>query len=541
MAKVKTTTTKKKNQELKNHQIKVQQKKKSVPVVTTVEVKEQEMVQYQDVSQDNALEPNIFLTKQNQIFDLLKFSREQAKVHRIVSKEQLRRLIVQPQISSISNLTNLVRLKSDFVYKSEDELYQEYLAKIEIEQTQEPPRDDDYVVEVEKSAPYLADYVVSSKVFEKYLPEELLKKGAKKILILTDTDFQQTTHSYQLLVRALRQHGIFFVEYTNIQPEITKKLVWDVAAFGHEHDVDSVIAFGSWSLIDFSKIVTIKMSNPNLKRLNRASSETYTRSNYFVFSIPTLVCMEDGVNSSSVLFNEPIKKLGGGKKASNNDLLALITPADNSDCSFFYPEILLEMNPEKLKEALIETYFRIILNLYDAKLSDRTIDLLVTDAKYIRETLRRLQAKKKGLTEKECDRLALIIVRTVDGTTYLPEAHQWNWYFLETALYAEFRTKRSEGLAVLAPIFFREGVKHSDKFKERTVVLANKLFDRESVDGFVLELMHFASEFNLPQAYLDMHEIRELTPHNLVNVIRNGTYFVPAKITKKVLEGISLY
>ncbi|WP_391592120.1 Iron-containing alcohol dehydrogenase [[Mycoplasma] cavipharyngis] len=528
-----TTTTKKNKKSLKKEPIKNE-------ILAAVEVEQKEIVKFVQKPEQKTNKINTFLFQQQQILELLKFNNEKNhRIHRIVPKEQLDLLIKKPQITSISNLLNLVRVKPDYVYKTEEELYHQYLQEYIATKDTKIERDDEYVP-VEKTAPDLSDYVISSKIFDKYLPEEMARKNAKKVLILTDTDYQQTTRTYQLLIKCLRKNGIFFVEYTNIQPRINRKLVWDVAKFGHEYNIDSIIAFGSWPLIDFSKILVVKLANPNLRHLSLSANEVYTNANYAVFSIPTIVCMEDNVNATSVLFNSVTDDDGTKKFTGLKDLLSLITPSDNSDCSFFYPEILLELSTNKLKEALIETYFRIILNFFDRQISDATQDQLAEDAKFVHSILTKINQNKK-ITENDCDQLAVIIVRTVDGTTYLPDPNQWNWYFLESALSAEFNSKKSENLALLAPNYFKQASLMSSEFKQRAMLLAEKLYNKQSIEGLILEIMGFISEFNLPRAYLDLPEAANLTPDDLVNVIRFSNYLTTSKLTKKVIKEVPLY
>lgn len=541
MAKVKTVTTEKK--------VKKSQVKDKAHVVELIET---ETVSNDSDNQIVEFKPNkekqvllkTFLSKQDEIIKILPIVNDtKGRINKIIDDKQMHKMITSPHTMVISNLTNLVKLDPDSVYKSEEERYQEHMELLKANLEDLTPDREDKYVKIPKSLPNLTDFIVHSNVIEEYLPKEFFRYNVRKVLILTDTDYQQTTKTYYRLIRVLRENGIPFIEYTNIQPNITKDLVWNVAAFGQEHEIDSILAFGSWSLIDFSKILAIKLARPDLKHLNQSSSSIYVKSQYHVFSIPTIVCMEDGINARSILLDKDIyqEKKVDKVNLSLDKSIALLTPADNSDCSFFFPEILMDLSHGKLQEAIIETFFRTIQNFFDEKIIPEVEDVLIKDARYLIEILKYLQ-NHKTITTNQADELALVIVRNVDGTSYLADTAEWTWFLLESALSAEVNAKRSDGLALFAPYYFQTEALEKPKFNARALVLAKKLFDRESVYGLVLELIRFNSEFGLPNSYFGVSEITHVNDVVLANILRKTNYFTATtKVNKKIVESIPLY
>lgn len=95
---------------------------------------------------------------------------------------------------------------------------------------------------------------------------------------------------------------------------------------------------------------------------------------------------------------------------------------------------------------------------------------------------------------------------------------------------------------MFAPYFFLNEAEHKPKFCARALVLAKKLFGRESIDGLVLELIRFNDEFGLPTAYFGIDKITHIDGVVLANILRKTNYFTAStKINKKIVESIPLY
>ena len=94
------------------------------------------------------------------------------------------------------------------------------------------------------------------------LPEEIRKRGFKKVLVVTDTTLVQCGVSAKV-TEVLERAGISYEVYSDIKPNPTIKNVLDGVDACKAARADVIVAVGGGSSIDTAKGISIVMTNPD--------------------------------------------------------------------------------------------------------------------------------------------------------------------------------------------------------------------------------------------------------------------------------------
>lgn len=97
----------------------------------------------------------------------------------------------------------------------------------------------------------------------------------------------------------------------------------------------------------------------------------------------------------------------------------MVNSVDNSDCAFFLPEIFADLPKGKLKELIVEIFFRIIINFADPNIQLEVQEIYVHDLISLKGLLNKLIINKMTFTFADYDLLSLIIARSVDGSSFV--------------------------------------------------------------------------------------------------------------------------
>lgn len=254
---------------------------------------------------------------------------------------------------------------------------------------------------------HFMDDIGEGGVFE----SKLLAAGIRCALILTDTFYTRDTDFYKNLILIFRKNEIPYVEFTNIQPNLDRKLIFRIHEFASDHDVNSVVAVGSMSTVDISKILLPKLMKPNIIRLHRTREfDLAIASNYSIFSIPTYVVPDPKVNSRSAVRNNlflPDNDFFGNVMYLKNEI-------DDSDGVFYCTDVFNFLEKEKIMEALHETFFRLVFSYFDLSASD---ELLAEIIRNIKEILRLMEVVTLTEQFEKGDRYEFmrIVSFTMDG------------------------------------------------------------------------------------------------------------------------------
>ena len=108
----------------------------------------------------------------------------------------------------------------------------------------------------------------------KKLSEELLKRGYRKVLVVSDKILRDAGVTGQV-TSLLDESGVIYHEFLNIKPNPTTVNVQEGLMTAQINSVDAIVAVGGGSSIDTAKGISIVMTNPDnadIKSLNGLSN-----------------------------------------------------------------------------------------------------------------------------------------------------------------------------------------------------------------------------------------------------------------------------
>jgi alcohol dehydrogenase class IV len=117
------------------------------------------------------------------------------------------------------------------------------------------------------------------------IPELLLEKNIKKILVVTDADLVKIGLIDKLL-KALTADNIEYVIYSDVKPNPTIKNVEDGLNVYQNNNCSAVIAFGGGSPIDCAKIIAAKTTNKKPIRKMKGLFKVWRKLPYLI-AVPT--------------------------------------------------------------------------------------------------------------------------------------------------------------------------------------------------------------------------------------------------------------
>lgn len=97
----------------------------------------------------------------------------------------------------------------------------------------------------------------------------------------------------------------------------------------------------------------------------------------------------------------------------------MVNSVDNSDCAFIMPEIFAELPKHKLKELIVEIFFRVLINLSDRNIEADVEEIYTHDLIALKGFLDKVVIQKKPFTPADYDLLSLIVARSVDGSSFI--------------------------------------------------------------------------------------------------------------------------
>lgn len=382
-----------------------------------------------------------------------------------------------------------------------------------------------------------------NKNFVKHIKDGNLRRHLKSsnisnVLLMSDTFFTRESKMYKNVVGVLDECNIPYVEFTNIQPNLDRKLVFTMAEFANDHSVNAFIVVGCMSTVHLAKILISKVMKPNLIRLQKSAGiDPIIASKYYIFTIPTVVVPEPKVNARSLLKNSILFP----KLDFFCDTILLDNAIDDSTAIFYTEELFNLLSREKLIEVLHETFFRLIMNYFDYSMSDSACDKLVGDIKKILDYLSTLK-KRLNLDAESKEEMLRIIASTVDGSSVVDVFDYWLWFRLEGSLSLLVNSKKSDGLALFLPTFLEVFASQSLDFNKRAAELGSKLYGSYSVDGFIVHLIRHIKEYNLPVCFLDIPEIKKINYMFIVSLIKKSSCGVLfGKLARNIIKNLNTW
>lgn len=170
----------------------------------------------------------------------------------------------------------------------------------------------------------------------KKLSEELLKRGYKNILFVSDKTLKDVGVVGKV-TQFLDEAGVIYHEFTNIKPNPTTVNVQEGIMTAQVHNVDAIVAVGGGSVIDTAKAISIVMTNPEHGNIVSLEGAVETRNKGLpLFALPTTAGTAAEVTINYVITDEiNVKKM------------VCVDVHDIPVCSIIDPDLMQDM-PQQL-------------------------------------------------------------------------------------------------------------------------------------------------------------------------------------------------
>lgn len=144
----------------------------------------------------------------------------------------------------------------------------------------------------------------------KKLPEELVKRGYRKVLVVSDKILKENGVTGRV-TSLLDEYGVIYSEFLNVKPNPTILNVQEGLMSAQVHNVDAIIAVGGGSVIDTAKAISIIMTNPEHGRVVSLEGAVETRNKALpLFALPTTAGTAAEVTINYVITDEiNVKKM----------------------------------------------------------------------------------------------------------------------------------------------------------------------------------------------------------------------------------------
>lgn len=170
----------------------------------------------------------------------------------------------------------------------------------------------------------------------KKLTEELIKRGYKNVLFVTDNTLKQAGVSGKVST-LLDEASIVYHEFTKIKPNPTTENVLDGLMIAQVQNVDAIVAVGGGSVIDTAKAISIVMTNPEHGQIVTLEGAVDTRNKGLpLFALPTTAGTAAEVTINYVITDE-----------RNVKKMVCVDVHDIPVCSIIDPDLMQDM-PQQL-------------------------------------------------------------------------------------------------------------------------------------------------------------------------------------------------
>lgn len=142
------------------------------------------------------------------------------------------------------------------------------------------------------------------------LSEELLKRGYKKVLVVSDRTLKDAGLTGKI-TSLLDEAGVIYHEFLNIKPNPTTSNVQEGLMAAQVYNVDAIVAIGGGSVIDTAKAISIIMTNPEHGNVVSLEGAVETRNKGLpLFALPTTAGTAAEVTINYVITDElNVKKM----------------------------------------------------------------------------------------------------------------------------------------------------------------------------------------------------------------------------------------
>ncbi|AHC40036.1 alcohol dehydrogenase [Mycoplasma ovis str. Michigan] len=388
-----------------------------------------------------------------------------------------------------------------------------------------------------RKIPLLNNWEVSDDALERSLLPKLKKAKINNLIVLSDDAYTRQLVGYRKLIVILEDNKIPFLEYTNIQPTLTRESANKLISFCNQHKTNSLLVVGSNSLIDFSKLIMRRLIKPKSLRMQSNTSRPVVSSYYSMFSLPTLIIPSTKSLEQPILENKPILK---NKNYFDNSIF-LFNPIDSSDFVAYLPSFILEYKKTKQQELLHLLFFRLIFSYFDSELTTEDRMRLIRELKSIEWYLNYL-IESPSLSLIDAKIIMGIAAKCFDGRYFMTKSSYWTWFKLAANLTKLTQIEFYKSLALFFPSFL-EYISINDKEgHDRALELSYLMFGLASTEGLVLQIIKHIKKFGLPQKFYDIPTLKNLNSKFMNQLVKQSSPFLTSyKMTKTIIQNLAVW
>lgn len=366
------------------------------------------------------------------------------------------------------------------------------------------------------------------------LSKEINQTKYKKVLILYGGGSIKKNGVYDSIVDQLANLKISYVEFGGIEPNPRDTTIYKAAQFCDTNKVDLILATGGGSVIDASKVIATLANNLYIKETwdYVTSKETAKNLPIDIFSIITLAGTGSENNAGSVITNQKLTRKAG-----------VFSPLAIPKVVFEDATYTLTLSDWQMSSGMFDCFSHLLEQYYDNKIFMWSEQIIIANMKTLLKSMDIYLKDPKNITARE--NILWTTSMSLNGmTAFNSTGGDWNVHILEHALTAKYDITHGAGLALLTPYYIEYRCKYEDWFKQKTVALARELFKVDSVEVFLKYLNEIVDKLNLPRAYLDFPQIKEINGDEdfqwLANHASESCKNLPNKTYFEILKSVRI-
>ncbi|MGL4947908.1 MAG: iron-containing alcohol dehydrogenase [Mycoplasma sp.] len=347
------------------------------------------------------------------------------------------------------------------------------------------------------------------------LTNELNDGKYKNILILFGGGSIKRNGVYNCIKDQIQSLNLNLFEFDGIEPNPRHTTIFKAARFCELNKIDLIIAAGGGSVIDASKVIATLATNPEITDTWDYVMKKALAPNkpIDIFSVITLAGTASENNAGSVITNEEL----GEKKAVNS-------PLSTPKVAFEDARYTLTLSDWQTSSGIFDCISHLLEQYYDKDLFLWTKEYIVANLKTIIKSAHQYLKDKSDVTAREnilwTTSMALNGLASFNGT-----GGDWNVHMIEHAISAKWDVTHGAGLALLTPVYIKTRSENEKWFFELTIELGKELFNVNTLDGFINELITLIKELKLPLKFTDFEEIKDVTGDDLIWLAKHSEKF----------------
>ncbi len=126
---------------------------------------------------------------------------------------------------------------------------------------------------------------------------------------------------------------------------------------------------------------------------------------------------------------------------------------------------------------------------------------------------------------------------SLNSTTSFNSNGDWNVHAIEHSLSALWDITHGAGLALITPSYIKYRSDNESWFREKTINLAQQVFNKNSVDEFINELINFIMLLELPIKFSNFNVIKNVSSDDINYIVEHSLKY-SSTLSEKVIRDI---